>query len=51
MVIIDGGIIVSKAVREPQIMARQILAYRAFVRTVRSSSGRSMVWNSASWRS
>jgi hypothetical protein len=34
MVIIDGGIIVSKAVREPQIMARQILAYRVFVRTV-----------------
>lgn len=34
MVIIDGGIVVSKAMHEPQIMARQILAYRAFVRVV-----------------
>ncbi|WP_216351846.1 TetR/AcrR family transcriptional regulator [Brevundimonas sp. LM2] len=33
-VIIDGGIILSKTLREPQIMARQLLAYRAFVRTV-----------------
>lgn len=32
--IIDGGIILSKTLREPQIMARQVLAYRAFVRTV-----------------
>ncbi|MFN3931436.1 MAG: TetR/AcrR family transcriptional regulator [Brevundimonas sp.] len=32
--IIDGGIILSKTLREPQIMARQLLAYRAFVRTV-----------------
>ncbi|GAA0654874.1 TetR/AcrR family transcriptional regulator [Brevundimonas lenta] len=34
MTVIDGGIIVSKALQEPQIMARQILAYRTFVRTV-----------------
>lgn len=32
--IIDGGIILSKTLHEPQIMARQLLAYRAFVRTV-----------------
>jgi AcrR family transcriptional regulator len=32
--IIDGGIILSKTLREPQIMARQLMSYRAFVRTV-----------------
>ena len=32
--IIDGGIILSKTLREPQIMARQVLAYRAFARAV-----------------
>jgi len=32
--VIDGGIILSKTLHEPQIMARQLLAYRAFVRTV-----------------
>ncbi|MDY6923268.1 MAG: TetR/AcrR family transcriptional regulator [Pseudomonadota bacterium] len=32
--VIDGGIILSKTLREPQILARQLLAYRAFVRTV-----------------
>lgn len=32
--LVDGGIIVSKVMREPQALGRQILLYRAFVRTV-----------------
>lgn len=33
-VVVDGGIIMSKALREPRILADQVLAYRAFVRAV-----------------
>jgi AcrR family transcriptional regulator len=33
-VIIDGGIILSKTMREPALLARQVLAYRSFVRAV-----------------
>ncbi|MFN3668094.1 MAG: TetR/AcrR family transcriptional regulator [Brevundimonas sp.] len=32
--VVDGGILLSKVMREPGLLARQILAYRTFVRTV-----------------
>lgn len=32
--VVDGGIVMSKALRTPQILADQIMAYRTFVRTV-----------------
>lgn len=32
--LVDGGIIVSKVIREPKALSRQILLYRAFVRSV-----------------
>ena len=33
-VVVDGGIIMSKALRDPRILAEQIMAYRTFVRVV-----------------
>ncbi len=32
--VVDGGIIMSRALRTPQILADQVMAYRAFVRAV-----------------
>lgn len=32
--VIDGGIILSKTMHDPALLARQVLAYRTFVRTV-----------------
>ncbi|HWQ87790.1 TetR/AcrR family transcriptional regulator [Brevundimonas sp.] len=32
--VIDGGILLSKTVRQPELLARQVLAYRTFVRLV-----------------
>ena len=32
--VVDGGIIMSRALRTPQILADQVMAYRAFVRVV-----------------
>lgn len=33
-VVVDGGIIMSRALRDPRILAEQIMAYRTFVRVV-----------------
>lgn len=34
LAVVDGGIIIAKALRQPRLLESQVLAYRAFVRTV-----------------
>ncbi len=34
MAVVDGGIVMAKALRQPRLLAAQVLAYRTFVRTV-----------------
>jgi len=34
LAVVDGGIVIAKAVRQPRLLAGQVLAYRVFVRAV-----------------
>ena len=38
--LVEGGIVMSKALREPRILAKQVMLYRAFVQSVFLGEGR-----------
>ena len=39
--LVEGGIVMAKTLREPKIIAQQVMLYRAFVQSVFTSEGRS----------